>query len=358
MVKNLQTIMIAAFGGMLFSLVGIPLPWMLGSLSAILLWRYLTKAEVILNSHLRNVALIVLGLVMGKSFSQEAALRVIDQFPVIVSTTILIIFLSVAMAYLVKRSCGISLQSAILGSIPGGFSQMIVLSDEVEGAQVSIVTLMQTVRLLLVIFLVPFVVQKGLAAKVVAETAVSNAILPSASIDYRYLILCMLLALSGAVIATKIKFPTAYLIGPVIIIAALVLAGFPQPKVPSELIIAAQLLMGASVGINFELTPGTKLKKLLLLSITSNLVIVLSTFGIGYMLTQLHYQSLVTSFLSLAPGGVSEMGVTAVAVGADLALVTSYQLFRFAFIMFAVPPLLRSFFKRIPKTLPQEQNCE
>lgn len=349
MVKNLQTIMIAAVGGMLFSLVGTPIPWMLGSLSAILLWRYLTKTDVVLNPHLRDIALIVLGLVMGKSFSREAALRVIDQLPFIVSTTILIIILSVAMAYLVKRACGISLPSAILGSIPGGFTQMIVLSEEIEGAQVSIVTLMQTVRLLLVIFLVPFVVQKGLTTKVAAETAVSSAVLPPS-----YLILCILLALLGAVIATKIKLPTSYLIGPVIIIAVLVLAGFPQPQVPSGLIIAAQLLMGASIGVNFELAPGTKLKQLLFLSITTNLVVVLSSFGIGYLLTLFHNQSLVTSFLSLAPGGVTEMGITAVAVGADLALVTSYQLFRFSFIMFAVPPLLRSFFKRITKTLPEK----
>lgn len=304
---------------------------------------------MVLTPILRDSALIVLGLVMGKSFSQEAALRVIEQFPIIVSATILTILFSLVMAYLVYRLSGISIASAILGSIPGGLSQMVVLSEEVEDAQVAIVTLMQTVRLLSVVFLVPFVVQKGLAAKAGAVATTSGAILPAISTSYGYLLLSLFLAVLGALAATRLKLPTSFLLGPVLMVAVLVLAGFTPPQVPSGLIIVAQLILGASMGVNFQLQPGTRLKQLLLLSITSNLAIVLFTFGIGYLLSRLHNQSLVTSFLSMAPGGISEMGITAVAVGADLALVTSYQLFRFLFILLAVPPILRQLLKRIPK---------
>ncbi|MCI1694487.1 AbrB family transcriptional regulator [Aneurinibacillus aneurinilyticus] len=44
----------------------------------------------------------------------------------------------------------------VYGSVPGGLSQMLVLSEETERVDVTIVAFMQTIRLLAVIFFVPF----------------------------------------------------------------------------------------------------------------------------------------------------------------------------------------------------------
>ncbi|MDO9229797.1 MAG: AbrB family transcriptional regulator [Syntrophales bacterium] len=56
--------------------------------------------------------------------------------------------------------------------------------------------------------------------------------------------------------------------------------------------------------------------------------------------------SLLTAFLSTAPGGLTEMGIVALTLGADVAFVLAYQLFRFFCILLAAPFLLRRRFKR------------
>lgn len=346
MLNNLLTIMIAAAGGALFYLLGIPIPWMLGSLTVVLAWKSTVGKGMELRPEIRNGAQIILGLVMGKSFTREAAWRVAEQLPAIVISTVSTILFSLLMAYLIYKFCRVSLPSAILGSIPGGLSQMVLLCEEVEDAETTIVTIMQTIRLLLVVFMVPFVVQKGLAGHVQAVAA-SRAGLANVNPSYIYLAIFLALAVLGALAATRLKLPTSYLVGPVLITAFLILLGLPSPQVPRWLIVTAQVIMGTFMGLRFQLQPG--LRRLFLLAVASNIIIILFTFGIGYLLTLLHGQSLMTSFLSMAPGGMSEMGIAAVAVGADLALVTSYQLFRILFILLVVPHLLRRLFKRISR---------
>ncbi|RYG72527.1 hypothetical protein EU245_10000 [Lentibacillus lipolyticus] len=57
----------------------------------------------------------------------------------------------------------------------------------------------------------------------------------------------------------------------------------------------------------------------------------------GYGLAVLYNLTYSTAFLSTAPGGMVEMGLTAAAVGGDVSVVTSYQLFRLLVIMLFVP---------------------
>ncbi|WJQ01647.1 AbrB family transcriptional regulator [Geobacillus stearothermophilus] len=53
---------------------------------------------------------------------------------------------------------------------------------------------------------------------------------------------------------------------------------------------------------------------------------------------------LLTAFIALAPGGMDQMGILAREAHADLAVVTSYQMFRIFFILLVVPPVLKKWF--------------
>lgn len=61
-----------------------------------------------------------------------------------------------------SRKTGVSLANGILGSVPGGFAQMILMAEEIEGADVTVITLMQMARVLAVLFIVPFVAACGI----------------------------------------------------------------------------------------------------------------------------------------------------------------------------------------------------
>ena len=86
--------------------------------------------------------------------------------------------------------------------------------------------------------------------------------------------------------------------------------------------------------------------KLLPYTVGGSAALVGFTYLIGFGLTLVTPADLLTAFLSASPGGVTEMGIVAIAVGADVAFVLAYHLFRLFSILLIVPPLLRQRFKR------------
>jgi len=80
MKKMMETIAITFLGGMLFTLLHVPLSWMLGPMSAVLLWTSVTRRRLVWPMWLRNGGLILLGYSMGLSFTLESASKSIRSF--------------------------------------------------------------------------------------------------------------------------------------------------------------------------------------------------------------------------------------------------------------------------------------
>nr|WP_229263526.1 AbrB family transcriptional regulator [Cohnella cholangitidis] len=140
-----------------------------------------------------------------------------------------------------------------------------------------------------------------------------------------------------------------------IVAAALHLSGMPGPVLPSQLIAAAQLMIGCYVGL--LLKPETLPNKLRIVSLAaaSGVILVLGAGGLSYLMTMMHPVSAATSLLSLSPGGMDQMGIIAHEINANVSIVTSYQLFRTFFIFFAVPPLIRILFRKLAKSNPSPE---
>ena len=98
-----QTFSLAAAGGVLFFALSVPLAWMLGPLAAVVLWSQTLKKSVCWPVSLRNAALVVLGYVIGKSFTAEAARQVVAQLPVMLLVTSIILGMSLLFGFLTHR---------------------------------------------------------------------------------------------------------------------------------------------------------------------------------------------------------------------------------------------------------------
>lgn len=292
--------------------------------------------------NIRNSGLIVLGYIMGSSFTKETLEQILSQLPAMLFSTVSTVLFCLVLAYITHRRTGISLASSILGSTPGGMTQMTVLSEEIADSSLTIVTFMQTIRLLSVVFIVPFLAIHGLAGSH-GQGAVINSLgagqIPSFSSPGTYVFIVA--SIVSALAASRFRFPTPYLLGPIIATAVLVLAGLQPPPVPSPAIMTAQLAVGAYLGITTQPTNLSNWKQLLPYALASGVVIVLFSLAIGYILNYWHGIDLITAFLSTAPGGMTEMGITAMAVNADISVITAYQLFRLLFILLIVPPIFK-----------------
>ncbi|WP_280522241.1 AbrB family transcriptional regulator [Paenibacillus algorifonticola] len=152
---------------------------------------------------------------------------------------------------------------------------------------------------------------------------------------------------AAALLAKRIKMPSAYLLGPMIVTAIIHGLGLDAPVLPSGMINAAQLMIGTYVGLLLRPESLKSKVRMTLLAVASGIILLVGAFGLTVLLGKLHPISPATAFLSMVPGGMDQMGIMAKEIHADMAIVSCYQLFRIWFIYFAVPPLLRLIFKRI-----------
>ncbi|MUG70257.1 AbrB family transcriptional regulator [Paenibacillus validus] len=351
-VRLLETAAVTFAGGLLFSLMHVPLSWMLGPLTATLLWQGLTKRQLAWPVTLRNGGLLLLGYGMGLSFTMESARQIVGQLPSMLASTVLTVGFSLLMSVWIARAARITPQSSLLGSIPGGLSQMVVLGEEFPEADGTIVTFMQTIRLLTVVFIVPFLAVHGLSGG-------EAAAMPTASVADStgsgfagggafMAVVAAFAALVSGLAAVRLRMPTPWFLGPVIASALMMIADWAPPHPPSVLVLAAQWSLGIYLGLGIRFSALAGWRRLLPYSLAGGLAIVAFCLVLAYVFSLLHPISMATAFLSLSPGGMTEMGVTASAVHADVSMVVAYQMFRILFILFIVPYALRRLF-RVPK---------
>ncbi|MGD6805125.1 AbrB family transcriptional regulator [Rossellomorea vietnamensis] len=342
--KFFYTLLIGLAGGWVFSLLHIPLAWMLGSMTAVFAAEKLTPFKVYWPPIFRNIGLIIVGYAIGQSFSRDTALEIFHQLPWMLFLTVLLLLFSGVLALFITKLTGINLKSTITGCIPGGLSQMVVLGEELEDIDVTVVTIIQVVRLLSVIFIVPF-----LAFSPLFQGAKDGLVEGPASAAFTIslpLLIFFAAAAASALIAVKLKLPTPTLLGPILGIGLLSASGIAISHMPDAAIIAAQIFLGIYFSKMMKFEGSGSLSKFIGLTVATSILLVSFTFGLGAILMASHHISFITSFLSMAPGGMAEMAIVGQALHADLSIITGYHLFRILFILFVVPIILKWLFRR------------
>lgn len=344
---GLETLGVALTGAALFVVIHIPLPWLLGPLTAVIVWSLATKRPLYWPIGFRQVALVLLGYMLGTSFTRETAWGIVEQLPAMFAMVVLTIVFSLVMGYIVAKGARVSTATGIFGSVPGGLSQMVIMSEELDNVDETVVTFMQTVRIMAVIFAVPFLVLHGIADRVVARAGGERALTAVSQhswfdLPWYHFVVYLLVIVFGIWLAHKVGLPAAYNLGPLFATAILLVAtGLTPPPVPDISITVAQLLLGTHIGLQMKLSSLQNWKKLSVYAVATNLVLIGFSLVLAVGLTWLYPLTLSTAFLSTAPGGVVEMGITGNMVGADLAMITGYQLLRLFVVLLLVPPLLK-----------------
>lgn len=334
----IKTFIIAIPGGVVFYYLRIPLPWLLGPLTAIMIYNSVRNNRAHWPFCFRDLALIILGYSMGRTVTLETTRQIWSNLPIMFTVTLLTMIFCLIMGYITHRQTGISPASGMLGSMPGGLMQMVALSEEIKNSDLTIVTFMQTVRVLGVIFIVPFIATHGITHVPGGPVLPATIMSPG---DIAAAVPALLIAPVGAWLAYRLKLPTPFLLGPIFCTAAAVLCGYPALPVPRLIINLAQIFFGIYMGLSISLKGLKQLGKVCPYAIGGAVALVAFTFFLGFVLTLFMPATLLTSCLSTAPGGITEMGLTAIALHADIATVLAFQLFRLFFILLIVPPLLK-----------------
>ncbi|WP_248561678.1 AbrB family transcriptional regulator [Niallia sp. NCCP-28] len=332
----------ACIGGLLFHFFHLPLAWILGPMIGTIFYTKLTRHSIKMPILFRDFGLISIGYMIGLTFSKKALVEMFTHLPSMLVMTLSMIAFSLILAFFTTKITHTNYKSTIAGSIPGGLTQMVALCGEIKGIDLAVVTIIQVTRIVSVVMLVPFLVYSPLLH---GKEQASDGII-HISTSYHWSILSFfLLAAIAAFLSKKGRFPTPFLIGPIIMIAVLVIAGIHVPALPVSVISISQLFIGIDLGLRIKLGEMEKKAMFSTVAIISSILLVSFSFVLGILLLHLENGiTLMTAFIALAPGGMAEMAILGQSVGGDLTIITTYQLFRLLFILFCVPSILKWMF--------------
>ncbi|PRO66936.1 AbrB family transcriptional regulator [Alkalicoccus urumqiensis] len=328
----------AVVGGSIFSMLSLPLPWMLGPLTAALLLKEYVKPGPAVPDMVKQAGLGILGITFGMTFTADTFSQAAPILPPYLLLTCFTIAFGACFGWLISRRTGIQKQAAIYGAVPGGLSEMVIAAETVR-ADPSIVIVSQTIRLVMVLFLVPAAMTMIFAS----GSSGTETMFSAPAVEASYVssgTVWLAAAIAGGWVLRK-AVPAGMVLVPLLFVIALQLSGTALPPVPETMFLAAQAAVGVSLGISISFTDIAYAGKRSTYFFTMALSLILFSAAMGVLLMFWTGMDIATALLSTAPGGLVEMVLTAGAVGADAAVVTSLQLFRILLILLLVPPIFK-----------------
>lgn len=328
------TPLIGAFGGWLASLANWPLPWMVGSLLAVIAVRCSgwLVSEV---PRGRQVGQWIVASAIGLHFTGEVMREVLAHFGVILAGAVGTLLLGLIGIFILLRS-GSDRATAFFASMPGGASEMVVLANRHQ-AEAASVAAAHSLRLLLVVLIVPALFTWGLP---------TVAAPPAAPVSWPWL--AVLLPAGGllALFWKRLGQPNPWMLGPLTACALASVAFDLHIGLPGWAGALGQWLIGCSLACHFDRPFFRSAPAFLLRILLFTLLAMLVAAALGGALGWLTALDEVSLMLGMMPGGITELCLTAEALQLSVALVTAVQVLRLFLVMFLAEPLFRLWLRR------------
>lgn len=320
--------------GWIFSHIGVPLPWMIGALVAsasVYISGIMTQRVPV---QTRPFGQMTIAAQVGLAFTPAALSALTSLAPLMIGAALISAVLASMVAVLTARIGDMRLPQAFLATFPTSPVEAAVMAEKLDCDSAPIV-LSQTMRIAAVVILVP------LSVYAVDGWPDRSSIVRGGSFDPIGNGLLALLALAGALSFRKLRLSNPFFLGPLAFSAAAAACELPLTAFPPQMLAAAQVVLGTWLGSTFRRDLLLKGGRLLATSALGTLLLLGTIAAVSVGLakaTGLHWEILV---LGMAPGGVTEMALTAKFLGVDLALVTAFQLSRIFIFMPNIPWIIR-----------------
>lgn len=325
---------LGTLGGVVFHALNFPLPWMLGALFTTMA-ASLAGLPVLGPTRIRAIVVAIIGVLLGSRFTPEVLGQMGDT---VITLAILMVYLATVALVVVPWYRFVGRQdwtTAYFAGMPGGLSEMIELG-EAKGANVPAIILAHSLRIVMTIGLMAVLFRLVLGYDVGAAPSGSGATLGLS--DAAALAAC---AVIGSILGQGLRFPAPTFLGPLLLSAAIHLMGWTESAPPALLINAAQVALGTILGCRFLGIPAHSVLHAGLLSLGATvLTLILAALGALAMRTGAGVD-IDQGLLALAPGGLTEMGLIALTIHADVAFVALHHVVRILVVIVLAPVLVR-----------------
>ena len=332
----LIALVIGTAGGWVAEILQLPLPWMIGAMGATTVAATF-GLPIAMPAPIRTVMVTILGVMLGSTFSPEIMGQMAEWA---VSLAMLVGYAAAAggagLLYF-RRVCGYDPVTSYFAGMPGGLTEMVLVGSAM-GGDPRIISLTHASRLLIVVFTLPFAFQILVGYEPADRPAAGLPLLEIAGPDLVILAAC---GMAGYFAARALKLPAAGVAGPMILSAAVHLAGWTAAKPPIELVAAAQVVVGCAVGARFTGATFRMIGRVAVAAAGGSAVLLGAMLAFAFGLHGVLGLPVEALALAYSPGGLAEMSLIALAIGTDAAFVATHHIVRIFLIVVFAPAVFR-----------------
>lgn len=322
----------------------VPIPYMLGGILAGIVFRGFVDRYILWPKNWREIALVVAGYGIGRNFSMDTVQQLSTQMIGVFGATLIAIGVSVVVAWWTNHHTYANLISCVMGIMPGGLTQMVLMSEEDGRADANVVVLMQTLRVIGVVVSVPFLVVKLLGAQILPVEQAATAAVQGVSWLYLFPVGAL-----GVWLAMKLHIANPTLMGPILATAGFSVAVGHLQAVPNLLMAIAQINIGLYMGCMLDKSKLYEGRVLLPYIFGGTALMIGVSIGVAFVLSSYYQFSPIAAFLAMAPGGIAEMCLAGMSMGEDVSIILTYQIVRLIMLNLTVPPAINYYFNKAYK---------
>lgn len=332
-VNPVLAMLLCVIAGAVFAWLTVPLPWMIGPLAVMAVGNYL-GAGLRAPRGARELGQLIIATALGLYFTPEVVHEVASRWPVLVLAAALALALSGISGWMLHRISGTDRTTAFFGSVPGGATEMAVLGERF-GARVDHVAFAQSLRILIVVIVIPFSMTYGGVTGADIHQPASGVF-----VWHRLLALLGIGASAGWAFA-RLRLPNAFMLGPLLVVIIFTASEVKFSAMPNFVSAGGQLLIGCALGARFARGGFAALPRLVTGVIASVFTAVVLAASAGTGLAWAYGLSVPTLILATAPGGIAEMCVTAKVLQLGVPLVTAAHVTRVLALVTMTGPVFR-----------------
>jgi membrane AbrB-like protein len=339
--SRVRTLTLALLGAGLFQLLGLPLPFLFGPMTACLLVA-LAGVQLKGMGTISTAARTILGVAIGASITPEIVGRVPQLLGSVALVPVYVALIGIVGVPFFRR-LGYDPATAWYAAMPGGLPDMVAFGKE-AGGDARALALIHATRMLIIVTVAPIILTFLYGASLTGALGEPARNLPPVE-----LALMVAAAVIGWKGGEKLGLFGASILGPMIVTAALSLGGFIHSRPPVEAIVVAQVFIGLGIGVQYVGVTLRELRSFILSGIAFVAILALLAALFTEIVTLSGLAKPVEGFLAFAPGGQAEMTVLALASGADLGFVILHHLTRVVMVIMGAPVAARWAGIRKPK---------
>jgi membrane AbrB-like protein len=327
------TLLLALLAALACQHAALPLPWMIGPLLVTGLCG-VAGLPMRGSNRLRNAGQWMIGVALGLYFTPAVVALVLKLAPALLAGVAWAFVLGYAFYRFLLRTNGGDPATAFFAAAIGGASEMAILAER-HGGRVDRVAAAHSLRVLLVVVLIPFGYQAAGVHGVDTSLPAMQAVHP--------LGLALLLAASAAGMALlwRLGAPNPWVLGALAATALLTAAGVQLSALPREASNAGQLFIGVALGTRFTPEFARAAPRWLACVAGGTLAMIAGSAGFAWALARLAGLHPATVLLGTSPGGIAEMCITAKVLQLGVPVVTAFQVLRYVAVLTLTGPLYR-----------------